>query len=1179
MSLNHFDVAALLLGFLCLDLYSPTFLFRQVHIGAIMRFPIAVGILTQSVMGASSEVLRRRGGRGPPPPLAKVFHRPPANHRRQEKAYGGLISISTNTGKNGNDGNSDETIIPVMAGTGGAFVRSRGRPSFSRNFRNQQHNSKVEVNKSMKTASRRECNPDNQIDNGDGEFLGILSCGMGEFCMESTESAIGGYCIQESSSHPSLHYHPHDAVTDGRRFQEDITVEEDYTYPITYTPYQVFCNSSSAEFAPSAYNSLSCDCSGFDAILYDGNIHCNTNFNCQSNYEPNICVEFSYTFTYTYDPYDLRATVCGSTLGQEFCVMYDYYPTTSCVMYHNGLQCQACSVNLETSCLDFDCNNVVEGGHAGTNCDETQSLFKDPISDLETNEVACLLIWEPLKSRPYGYECSCSTVLEANADAKDPAFSLDCNLRCDSCDGTGRSCGTVSSQHLLTEGRDNIRITQKYKYTAGRDEAIVVTKKCSADDSLSLSCSTCEVAVDGKSCNSCEIVVCDQGGFFQSTKFNCSNIEAGAILDPCVASTFVSGDLLFGPNQPVQACTPPPPKYENTINSTDFGFCSDTPASFLMMDGPTTVGEVLQTALSSDSTIPSCGGLRFDREYSGVWLNFIGNGQNVTATTCSPETNFDTAISVYAGPSCGSLTCIAGNRDADCVAGGKIVGSAASSLAWVTQNEVLYHIRVHGNGASFGQFGLSLTSSPIVQLPPESLPPSSLPPTTQPSVSKPATSNPPSTLPPATLLPTSSTQPAVTQPPATTLPPETGGCAGSVPLEVGDDQTVSISAVNVLSQIGGCTSTSPLLGFGGWYEVIGDGNIYTITSCPEDLNVQTGISIYTGGCDSLVCANQYSHSSNCAGDGDRIVRNNATSVSWMTVPGEKYNMMVSGSSSGEYNVTLAKQQPATNSECSSADTSLAGGLINETRSGSTMGAIQGPVASGDFCGVAIDQPGVWYTLDGTNETLRISACTSDVAHFEVSVSVFTGTCENLTCVDGRSFSTVCSDEVSIQEEKRLLQDVTGDSSLTWLAKAETVYYVLVHGQDPSFGDGGVGTFEIVVEGEPQPIKATEVPTRSPLAGGDDPTAAPTFSPSATGDADNDVSPTKSPSSKLTPPPSKAPKGDGGNQPNEEENSTTESPTASSAAAAAVAANSSVYLFTIMVGFFVTTIAGVSGLLL
>ena len=45
----------------------------------------------------------------------------------------------------------------------------------------------------------------------------------------------------------------------------------------------------------------------------------------------------------------------------------------------------------------------------------------------------------------------------------------------------------------------------------------------------------------------------------------------------------------------------------------------------------------------------------------GVWYNFTGNGDIVTASLCNSA--FDTKIQVYQG-SCGALTCVSGNDDA-----------------------------------------------------------------------------------------------------------------------------------------------------------------------------------------------------------------------------------------------------------------------------------------------------------------------------------------------------------------------------------------------------------------------------------------------------------------------------------------------------------------------------------
>ncbi|WP_255571282.1 proprotein convertase P-domain-containing protein, partial [Halomarinibacterium sedimenti] len=103
-----------------------------------------------------------------------------------------------------------------------------------------------------------------------------------------------------------------------------------------------------------------------------------------------------------------------------------------------------------------------------------------------------------------------------------------------------------------------------------------------------------------------------------------------------------------------------------------------------------------------------------------VWYMFddISNsGMNVTATTCSPNTNYDTKISVYRGV-CGALVCVGGNDDDfSCPSGG-----LQSTVNFTTDGSSNYYIMVHGFSTSNGVFDLNISgiiigSAPLIACP------------------------------------------------------------------------------------------------------------------------------------------------------------------------------------------------------------------------------------------------------------------------------------------------------------------------------------------------------------------------------------------------------------------------------------------------------------------------------
>ncbi len=105
-------------------------------------------------------------------------------------------------------------------------------------------------------------------------------------------------------------------------------------------------------------------------------------------------------------------------------------------------------------------------------------------------------------------------------------------------------------------------------------------------------------------------------------------------------------------------------------------------------------------------TAPPCGYTLDNR--SAVWYRYkhMGAAQSVVASTCFPNTDFDTVIDVYCAPAssgCGSLSCQATNDiNAGC---GDTTHAAVSWWAEPTKN---YWLRVHGKGGNVGVFDLSL---------------------------------------------------------------------------------------------------------------------------------------------------------------------------------------------------------------------------------------------------------------------------------------------------------------------------------------------------------------------------------------------------------------------------------------------------------------------------------------
>ncbi|MEZ4684863.1 MAG: dockerin type I domain-containing protein [Bacteroidia bacterium] len=121
--------------------------------------------------------------------------------------------------------------------------------------------------------------------------------------------------------------------------------------------------------------------------------------------------------------------------------------------------------------------------------------------------------------------------------------------------------------------------------------------------------------------------------------------------------------------------------------------------------------------------------------------------------------------------------------------------------------------------------------------------------------------------------------------------------------------------------------------------------------------------------------------------------------------------------------------------------------------GTTIGATLDATPN---CITAPTEPGVWYSFIGNGDRFAISTCTAD---YDTRVSVYTGSCGNLSCLTGND-------------------DFCGLQSLTLIRSLPNqFYYVLVHGAN---GETGNFTLELACESSPANDNCTNA---SPLTCG------------------------------------------------------------------------------------------------
>jgi hypothetical protein len=98
----------------------------------------------------------------------------------------------------------------------------------------------------------------------------------------------------------------------------------------------------------------------------------------------------------------------------------------------------------------------------------------------------------------------------------------------------------------------------------------------------------------------------------------------------------------------------------------------------------------------------------------GVWYKLLGTGNEMTASTCNDNTDYDTRLNIYSG-TCGQLECVAGN-DNNC--GLPVPHNGGSSVTFCTVQGVEYYILVQGFLGDLGAFQLDISEGEPCQPPP-----------------------------------------------------------------------------------------------------------------------------------------------------------------------------------------------------------------------------------------------------------------------------------------------------------------------------------------------------------------------------------------------------------------------------------------------------------------------------
>jgi len=294
--------------------------------------------------------------------------------------------------------------------------------------------------------------------------------------------------------------------------------------------------------------------------------------------------------------------------------------------------------------------------------------------------------------------------------------------------------------------------------------------------------------------------------------------------------------------------------------------------------------------------------------------------------------------------------------------------------------------------------------------------------------------------------------------------PRNNECASAIPLDKNTFIGSTLQATNDFPVDFQCGL--PMNSPGVWYIIEGKGRGIEISTCNCDF--ESAISIFKGSsCGSLKCiTGTTATNQNCA-TGQGVV------ASFFGEKGAKYRVYIHGESeslnnAGEFSVIHAEfDLLEANEFCPSArPIPTDGSRVQVSTEDASRASV--PFSS---CGVAITNPGLWYTFRGNGQPFRITACSEDDEGIDPSISIFAANsagCNSLTCLVGNTFvDTVCS----TSQERRFLAGMSSllSPALRFMTEKNQDYYIFVHGT-------GVGDFDLHLSQESFAILDTLPPT-------------------------------------------------------------------------------------------------------
>lgn len=221
---------------------------------------------------------------------------------------------------------------------------------------------------------------------------------------------------------------------------------------------------------------------------------------------------------------------------------------------------------------------------------------------------------------------------------------------------------------------------------------------------------------------------------------------------------------------------------------------------------------------------------------------------------------------------------------------------------------------------------------------------------------------------------------------------------------------------------------------GVWYEVEGTGGVLEVSMNSSGSKLG-GLSVYSGeNCDEVVCVASQESS--------------VFPLDWETVEDEIYRIYVFGKNSyekDEFSIMVDSVIRPANDACEDATELEVNG---RTEQGTTR--VSKTETDVEFCGEVIEAGygGVWYTITPEVDALVMVGVTGELSDnslpFDTQVTVFSGDCGSLTCVDGNDESEILG----------------YSSAVVFSSEAGATYKVLVAGWGESRGDFSIEALSI-----------------------------------------------------------------------------------------------------------------------